>query len=73
MPVLHANLGAIADDGVSGVGHDADRGQPGEFIAGAARNQYRELWNSRNAKRGFSSDANPWVWPLSFHTAEKGA
>ena len=25
-----------------------------------------KLWNSINAKRGFSWDANPWVWVVEF-------
>jgi hypothetical protein len=28
--------------------------------------EYRELWDSLNAKRGYGWDVNPWVWVLSF-------
>lgn len=28
---------------------------------------YCHLWDSLNAKRGYSWDRNPWVWCLSFH------
>lgn len=28
--------------------------------------EYRELWNKINAKRGFGWDVNPWVWCISF-------
>jgi hypothetical protein len=28
--------------------------------------EYHELWDDLNAKRGYSWDANPWVWALSF-------
>lgn len=31
-----------------------------------ARNEYRQLWDALNAKRGYSWDSNPWVWVLSF-------
>ncbi len=31
-----------------------------------ARNEYRDLWNSLNEKRGYGWDANPWVWAISF-------
>lgn len=27
---------------------------------------FRELWDSINAKRGFSWESNPWVWIVSF-------
>ncbi len=27
---------------------------------------FKDLWDSLNAKRGFSWDFNPWVWPLGF-------
>lgn len=27
---------------------------------------YRELWDSLNAKRGYSWESNPWVWAISF-------
>lgn len=30
------------------------------------RNDYRDLWNSINSKRGYSWDSNPWVWCISF-------
>lgn len=28
--------------------------------------EYRTLWNSLNAKRGYSWESNPWVWVISF-------
>lgn len=31
-----------------------------------ARRDFRSLWNSINAKRGYGWDANPWVWVLTF-------
>jgi hypothetical protein len=30
------------------------------------RDTFKELWNSINAKRGFSWDVNPWVWVIEF-------
>lgn len=31
---------------------------------------YCELWDALNAKRGFGWDTNPWVWILTFKTAD---
>lgn len=31
--------------------------------------QYRSLWDSLNAARGYGWDANPWVWVVSFRRA----
>ncbi len=28
--------------------------------------EFQELWDSINAKRGYSWDVNPWVWALTF-------
>lgn len=36
---------------------------PGRY---SAVMEYRLLWNSINAKRGFGWDANPWVWAYTF-------
>ena len=32
----------------------------------AARERFRELWDSINAARGFSWASNPWVWVIRF-------
>lgn len=32
--------------------------------------EYRNLWNSINAKRGFGWDKNPWVWVIEFRRVE---
>ena len=34
-----------------------------------AREPFRLLWDSINAKRGFGWDSNPWVWALTFRRA----
>jgi hypothetical protein len=31
-----------------------------------ARDAYRTLWDSLNAKRGYPWESNPWVWVISF-------
>ena len=28
--------------------------------------EFRELWDSINAKRGYGWDVNPWDWALTF-------
>jgi len=32
----------------------------------SAKNRFRPLWESLNAKRGYGWEANPWVWVISF-------
>lgn len=34
------------------------------------RNKYMLLWDSINAKRGYSWDSNPWVWVIEFQRKE---
>lgn len=48
-----------------GVGWDADSAYPETL----PRAQYRELWDSLNAKRGYPWESNPWVWVVSFEVA----
>lgn len=36
------------------------------FRKPTAREAYRVLWDSINAKRGFGWDKNPWVWVMEF-------
>lgn len=33
-------------------------------------NEYRKLWDTLNAKRGFGWDVNPWVWVYTFERLE---
>ena len=35
-------------------------------------NQFKNLWNSINAKRGYGWDSNPFVWAISFKVLEGG-
>lgn len=48
----------------------------GVFHDGERRMQYREafaeLWDSINAKRGYSWESNPWVWAVEFKRCEGG-
>jgi len=38
----------------------------GDFWDTSSRSCFADLWNLINAKRGFSWDANPWVWVVEF-------
>ena len=31
---------------------------------------FRDLWDSLNAKRGYSWEVNPWVWPIGFKVVQ---
>jgi hypothetical protein len=42
-----------------------------EVDADAARDWFSDLWDSINAKRGYSWANNPWVWALTFEV-ERG-
>ncbi len=49
--------------------HDAD-GELSDFDTDAALDDYIELWNSINAKRGFAWESNPWVWVIGYGPLE---
>jgi hypothetical protein len=33
--------------------------------------EYRELWDSLNSKRGYGWEANPWVWVIEFERVQE--
>jgi len=37
------------------------------------RDDFRQLWDSINAKRGYSWDTNPWVWVVEFEAVQNAA
>ncbi len=41
-----------------------------EILYPTAARQYRDLWNSINAKRGFAWELNPWVWVVEFKAVQ---
>jgi hypothetical protein len=51
-----------------GSGTYAGREGPGNLVTPwpTAKEAFADLWDSINAKRGFSRDSNPWVWVISF-------
>ena len=40
--------------------------EPCDINTEEALEDYKELWNSINEKRGFGWDVNPWVWVIEF-------
>lgn len=38
----------------------------------AILNPFRKSWDTRNAKRGYGWDSNPYVWVIEFERIEKG-
>jgi hypothetical protein len=53
-PEEHGYLGTINDE------------TEDEGYFRTAREAFRELWDSINAKRGCGWDTNPWVWVIGF-------
>jgi hypothetical protein len=51
---------------VHGTYKESHRTTTGDFISGSAKDAFSRLWDSINAKRGYSWDSNPWVWVVSF-------
>ena len=61
-------------DGATAEGVFADFSEPdGHGFRSEARNFFHDLWDSLNAKRGFSWDDNPWVWVVEFERCEEPA
>lgn len=60
-----------ADARAEGVESDSDGWRdyqmPATQCCGTARDSFRTLWDSLNAKRGFGWDANPWVGAVTFN------
>jgi len=50
--------------------HIASRFARGEV--GPTQLEFYHLWDSINAKRGYSWESNPWVWVVSFRRVEEG-
>ena len=36
------------------------------------RSWFSDVWDARNAKRGYGWDSNPWTWVIDFERIEKG-
>ena len=41
-----------------------------QIIPEYPRNQFRDVWDSINAKRGYGWEKNPWVWAITFKKLE---
>lgn len=44
---------------------------PGAEYCPTARQHFRYVWDSLNAKRGYSWESNPWVWVVEFERIER--
>jgi hypothetical protein len=44
--------------------------EPGVHQGRSARASYAMLWDSINAKRGYSWESNPWAWVIEFERQE---
>lgn len=44
---------------------------PNPICSDTAKNAFKLLWDSINAKRGYSWNINPWVWVVTFHQYSK--
>lgn len=62
---------AIADGCVGVTGYDA-YGEPIYWIEEPGE-QYANLWNTINEKRGYGWNTNPWVWVYEFERISKEA
>ena len=51
--------------------HDAIREGMESEIPFDAVDEFKELWDSLNAKRGYGWDTNPWVWVIEFERINK--
>ena len=63
----------VEAEGVDVVGHLPLLPRPGATLDALtqlmAQRLYYELWDSINAKRGYSWDSNPWCWVLAFEVS----
>lgn len=67
-------LQEITADDIAAEGFPPDDGPPrdGTRLTSAGRRLvFAELWDSLNARRGFSWDQNPWVWVVRFKQADE--
>jgi hypothetical protein len=53
--------------------HDAIREGMESEIPFDTVDEFKELWNNLNAKRGYSWESNPWVWVISFERVSADA
>jgi hypothetical protein len=51
--------------------HDAIREGMESEIPFYTVDEFKELWNNLNAKRGYSWESNPWVWVIEFERINK--
>ncbi len=64
----------ISEDDAIAEGVDAQI-YPGSWRQGvwSKRQDFAQIWNHINAKRGYGWETNPWVWVLTFKRVEQAA
>lgn len=60
---------SVSDMRAEGVAYGPAR--PGEFSIQSTVREWENLWDSINAKRGYSWNSNPWVWVVSFEMVQR--
>ena len=60
----------INDCIAEGINGEFPVGLPPTLACKAVAHDFRELWDSINAKRGYGWDVNPWVWVVEFKRME---
>lgn len=55
------------EDALAEGAKDEDAGSYGFPVTSYAIGNFRLLWDSINAKRGYSWESNPWVWVIEFN------
>ena len=65
--------GISNEDAVAEGFQESRRESYGRVILNSPKCNFRELWDSINAKRGYGWDANPFVWVIEFKQIANGA
>jgi hypothetical protein len=58
-------------EGVSNISYMLSPNEVVRLGESAAVTRFCSLWDTLNARRGFSWDSNPWVWVIEFERIEK--
>src|SRR3990170_3764324 len=68
---IYSSIDRTTNIGGHWTGIRASDGFEEVLTPGVPRCDYADLWDSINAKRGYSFESNPWVWVLVFDVIKK--